>query len=78
MTTNMNVSPPSDEASHFTVNPISTFPTIETIEEIMDIFLTWKIWEYSEDKLIDDYNLFAMLELNYEKLKVFMEKVEDG
>jgi hypothetical protein len=33
--------------------------------------LTWKIHEYCEGKLINDHNLFAMLKLNYEKLRTF-------
>ena len=44
----------------------------------MDKLLTWKIHEYCEGKLIDDRNQFVMLELNYEKLKIFTEKLEDG
>jgi hypothetical protein len=39
--------------------------------------LTWTIWEYCEGKLINDHDKFAILELNYEKLKTFMEKLED-
>jgi hypothetical protein len=33
-----------------------------------------KIWEYYEGKPIDGQDQFAMLELNYKKLKKFTEK----
>ena len=47
-----------------------------TIEEIVDKLLTQKIQEYCEGKLIGDHDKFAMLELNYEKLKTFMENLK--
>lgn len=38
------------------VNHVSTFPTIEQAVEIVDIFLTWKIWEYCEGVSINDHD----------------------
>jgi hypothetical protein len=71
MATEMDNSIYGDEASPTTINPVSTFPTFETTMEILDKLLTWKIHEYCEGKLINDHNLFAMLKLNYEKLRTF-------
>lgn len=47
-----------------------------TIEEIVVKFLTRKIHEYCEGKLIGDHDKFAILELNYEKLKTFTENLK--
>ena len=44
----------------------------------MNISLTSKIWEYCEGKLINGHDQAAMLELHYEKLKTFMEKLKDS
>ena len=71
MAVEMDNSTTSDEASPSTINPISTFPTFETTVEILDKFVTWKIHEYCEGKLINDHDLFAMLKLHHEKLKTF-------
>lgn len=43
MATNMDISTPSNEASLSMVNPFSTFPTSEIVEENVDRLLTWKI-----------------------------------
>ena len=42
MAMDMDIFAPSDEASPSTINLISTFPTVETTEEIVDRLLTWK------------------------------------
>ena len=68
----------SDKVSLSKVNHVSTFPTAKAIEEIVDKLLTQKIHIYYEGKLINDHDMFVMLELNYEKIKTFMEKLEDG
>ena len=78
MAMKMDISAPNDEASPSMVNPVSTFPTIETTEEMMDKLLTHKIQEYCEGKMINDHDQFAMLELNNEKLKTFTEKLGNG
>ena len=63
-------SPPRDEASPSTINPFYVF---STIEENMDMLITWKIQKYCEGRR----DQFAMLELHYAKLKAFMEKRAD-
>lgn len=74
----MDIFAPSDEVSLSTVDPISTYATIEIIEEIVDRLLTHQIWEYYESKLIDNDNQFATLKLNYENLKTFRKELEYG
>lgn len=74
----MDISAPSDEASPSIVNPVSTFPTAKASKKIVGIFLTRTIQEYCEGKIIDDHDQFATLKLNFEKLKAFMEMLEDG
>lgn len=78
MATEMDISAPNDETSLFMVSPVSTFSRAEIIEAIVGKLLTQKIWEYCEGNKIGDRNQFGMLELNYGKLKTFMEKLEDG
>ena len=58
------------------VDHVSPFPTIETLQEIVDRLLTWKIHEYYEAKLFDDNDQFVMLDLNYKKLKTLTKMLE--
>ena len=73
----MDIFAPTDKGLPPTVNPICTFPTTGTYEEIVDKLLTRNIRECFDDKLIVDHNLFAMLILNHKELKNFMEKLQD-